>query len=59
MARGQRANVSFGALGVAGPSAFGEAPKLDVGLIFVVTNTIVDLLYGLVNPTINLLGKGE
>ncbi|CAG18540.1 ABC transporter permease [Photobacterium profundum] len=30
-----------------------------VGLIFVVTNTIVDLLYGLVNPTINLTGKGE
>ncbi|WP_261857625.1 ABC transporter permease [Photobacterium sanguinicancri] len=30
-----------------------------VGLIFVVTNTIVDLLYGLVNPTVNLTGKGE
>jgi peptide/nickel transport system permease protein len=30
-----------------------------VGLIFVVTNTIVDLLYGWVNPTINLTGKGE
>ncbi len=29
-----------------------------VGLIFVVTNTIVDLLYGLVNPTVNLTGKG-
>lgn len=28
-----------------------------VGLIFVVTNTIVDLLYGLVNPTVNLTGK--
>ena len=25
-----------------------------VGLIFVVTNTIVDLIYGLVNPTVNL-----
>ncbi|WP_043129107.1 ABC transporter permease [Photobacterium leiognathi] len=30
-----------------------------VGLIFVVTNTIVDLLYELVNPTVNLTGKGE
>lgn len=29
-----------------------------VGLIFVVTNTIVDLLYGLINPTVNLMGKG-
>ncbi|WP_413113047.1 ABC transporter permease [Thaumasiovibrio sp. DFM-14] len=29
-----------------------------VGLIFVVTNTIVDLLYGLINPTVNLTGKG-
>ncbi len=29
-----------------------------VGFIFVVTNTIVDLLYGLINPTVNLLGKG-
>ena len=29
-----------------------------VGLIFVVTNTIVDLLYGLVNPTVDLTGKG-
>lgn len=28
-----------------------------VGLIFVVTNTIVDLLYGLINPTVNLTGK--
>jgi len=25
-----------------------------VGLIFVITNTIVDLIYGLVNPTVNL-----
>ena len=24
-----------------------------VGLIFVVTNTLVDLLYGLINPTVN------
>ncbi|OXE29539.1 ABC transporter permease, partial [Vibrio parahaemolyticus] len=24
-----------------------------VGLIFVVTNTIVDLLYGIINPTVN------
>ncbi len=28
-----------------------------VGLIFVVTNTIVDLLYGIINPTVNLTGK--
>lgn len=28
-----------------------------VGLIFVVTNTIVDLLYGLIDPTVNLTGK--
>ncbi len=28
-----------------------------VGAIFVVTNTIVDLVYGLVNPTVNLAGK--
>jgi peptide/nickel transport system permease protein len=25
-----------------------------VGLIFVVTNTVVDLIYGLVNPTVKL-----
>lgn len=29
-----------------------------VGLIFVATNTIVDLLYGVVNPTVNITGKG-
>ncbi|CAH0533323.1 Dipeptide transport system permease protein DppB [Vibrio stylophorae] len=29
-----------------------------VGLIFVVTNTLVDLLYGIINPTVNLMGKG-
>jgi peptide/nickel transport system permease protein len=29
-----------------------------VGLIFVVTNTLVDLLYGVINPTVNLTGKG-
>ncbi|WP_407331749.1 ABC transporter permease [Enterovibrio sp. 27052020O] len=29
-----------------------------VGLLFVVTNTLVDLLYGLINPTVNLTGKG-
>ncbi len=29
-----------------------------VGLIFVVTNTLVDLAYGLINPTVNLTGKG-
>lgn len=28
-----------------------------VGVIFVVTNTIVDLIYGLVNPTVKLTGK--
>ncbi|MEQ5802138.1 ABC transporter permease [Halomonas sp. H10-9-1] len=28
-----------------------------VGLIFVVTNTLVDLIYGLVNPTVKLTGK--
>jgi len=27
-----------------------------VGLIFVVTNTLVDLIYGLVNPTVKLAG---
>lgn len=30
-----------------------------VGLLFVVTNTIVDLVYGLINPTVNLTGKGH
>ncbi|OCH20612.1 ABC transporter permease [Aliivibrio sp. 1S128] len=30
-----------------------------VGLIFVVTNTIVDLLYGLINPTVDITGKGS
>ena len=29
-----------------------------VGLIFVVTNTLVDMLYGVINPTVNLTGKG-
>ncbi|WP_148864332.1 ABC transporter permease [Marinobacter fonticola] len=28
-----------------------------VGLIFVITNTVVDLIYGLVNPTVKLTGK--
>ena len=28
-----------------------------VGAIFVVTNTLVDLIYGLVNPTVKLAGK--
>ena len=28
-----------------------------VGGIFVITNTIVDLIYGLVNPTVKLIGK--
>lgn len=30
-----------------------------VGLIFVVTNTVVDIIYGLVNPTVNLTGKAR
>lgn len=30
-----------------------------VGLIFVVTNTVVDLIYGLVNPTVKLTGKAH
>ncbi len=29
-----------------------------VGLIFVVTNTLVDLLYGFINPTVKLTAKG-
>ncbi|HJL66363.1 MAG: ABC transporter permease [Arenicellales bacterium] len=28
-----------------------------VGLIFVVTNTVVDIIYGLVNPTVTLVGR--
>ncbi len=28
-----------------------------VGLIFVVTNTLIDLIYGLIDPTVNLIGK--
>ena len=28
-----------------------------VGLIFVITNTIVDIIYGLVNPTVKLIGQ--
>ncbi len=28
-----------------------------VGIIFVITNTLVDLIYGLVNPTVKLAGK--
>ena len=28
-----------------------------VGLIFVITNTVVDIIYGLVNPTVKLMGK--
>lgn len=30
-----------------------------VGLIFVVTNTLVDLIYGLVNPTVKLAGSNR
>lgn len=29
-----------------------------VGLVFVVTNTLVDLLYGLINPTVKLTSRG-
>lgn len=29
-----------------------------VGLIFVITNTVVDLLYGVVNPTVKITSKG-
>lgn len=29
-----------------------------VGFVFVLTNTLVDLIYGLVNPTVNLAAKG-
>lgn len=29
-----------------------------VGAIFVITNTLVDLIYGLVNPTVKLAGRG-
>ena len=27
-----------------------------VGVIFVVTNTVVDIIYGLVNPTVRITG---
>ncbi len=30
-----------------------------VGFLFVVVNTIVDLLYGFINPTVNLFGKSK
>ncbi len=30
-----------------------------VGFLFVLVNTLVDLLYGIINPTVNLLGKGQ
>ncbi len=30
-----------------------------VGLIFVVTNTVVDLIYGFVNPTVKIVGSGK
>lgn len=30
-----------------------------VGLIFVITNTVVDIIYGLVNPTVDLTGKAR
>ena len=29
-----------------------------VGLVFVITNTLVDLLYGFINPTVKLTSKG-
>jgi peptide/nickel transport system permease protein len=34
------------------------AYMIVVGLIFVITNTVVDLVYGLVNPTVKLAGRG-
>jgi len=30
-----------------------------VGFLFVVVNTLVDLLYGVINPTVNLFGKSK
>lgn len=30
-----------------------------VGFLFVVVNTLVDLLYGIINPTVNLFGKSK
>ena len=33
------------------------AYMIFVGLVFVITNTVVDLIYGLVNPTVKLTGK--
>ena len=30
-----------------------------VGLIFVVTNTIVDIIYGMVNPMVKIIGQGS
>ncbi len=30
-----------------------------VGLIFVVTNTVVDIIYGMVNPMVKLIGQGD
>jgi peptide/nickel transport system permease protein len=35
-----------------------DTPLITAYVIFVVTNTLVDLLYGLINPTVNLTAKG-
>ena len=31
---------------------------ITVGLIFVVTNTVVDIIYGMVNPMVKIIGQG-
>ncbi len=39
---------------MSGVSTRFTAYLIVVGLIFVITNTVVDLVYGLVNPTVKL-----
>ncbi|WP_163834816.1 ABC transporter permease [Spartinivicinus ruber] len=36
-----------------------QAYLIVVGLIFVITNTIVDLIYGLIDPTVNVAGGSK
>ncbi|MDE1462938.1 ABC transporter permease [Spartinivicinus poritis] len=36
-----------------------QAYLIVVGLIFVITNTIVDLIYGLIDPTVNVTGGSK
>lgn len=36
-----------------------QAYLIVVGLIFVVTNTVVDLIYGLIDPTVNVTGGSK